>query len=119
MNNMLLIFWVTLILYILLETDAVVKWAEALRLKFFKYEEFKERQKLFGDIKYHQFLAGNYNNIFVALFACSECLCIWLNIIGFIIFAPELGGWAMFAPTAMTSMIFIALFKLILKRLYE
>jgi hypothetical protein len=103
----------------LLETDAPPKYFELFGLKFTKFREFKEKQGLFGDIKYKNFLASNYPNFFVYLFTCQECLCVWFNIIGFTLFSSILGGWQMFGITTILSLVGIALFNFIIKRLYE
>lgn len=119
MNIILFIFWIALVLYVLLQTDAVPKWAEFFGLKFFKYEKYKEKNSLFGGIKYKDFLASNYPNFFITLVTCQECLCVWLNIIGFIFFAPALGGWAFFGITTVGSLVAIAALNFILRKLYE
>jgi hypothetical protein len=117
MYNLLFIGWNILILYILLETDAVFKWAKLFKLNFFKYKEFEESQAIYG--KYQYFLSSRYPNFIVSLLTCQECLCIWLNIVGFIIFSDYLGGIWAFGLTTLLSLIGIALFKYILKKLYE
>ena len=113
------IFWVVLILYVLLETEAVPKWGEFLNIKCLKCDEYKEKQKIFGDIKYKTFLQTVYPNFFIHLLCCQECLCVWLNIVGFIIFSDKLGGWENFGVTTLASFIAIAAFNFILKKLYE
>ena len=119
MNIILFIFWITLVLYVLLETDAVPKWAEAFGLKFFKYEEWKAKNEMFGGLSYKTFLSMNYGNFFVYLVTCQECLCVWLNILGFILFPSFVGGWAFFGITVIGSLISIAVVNFILKKLYE
>jgi len=117
MYNFYFIYWVILILYILLETDAVLKWAELFKLKMFKYKEFNEKRDIYG--KYTFFLNAKYPNFLVSLLTCQECLCVWLNIIGFSIFSNYLNGWVAFAPDVLLSLMGIAAFKKILKNLYE
>jgi len=120
MNNILFIFWVTLVLYVLLETDAVPKWARFLDVKWLKYEEYEKKQEMFGsELKYRVFLSSNYKNFFVFLLTCQECLCVWLNIIGFNIFKSELGGWGFFGVTTIFSLVTIAALNFILRKLYE
>jgi len=119
MNNLAFIFWVTLVLYVLLETDAIPKWGKFLEFKFLKYEEYEEKRKVFEDMKYKTFLSTFYPNFFVQLVSCQECLCVWLNIIGFSLFSNFLGGWPWFALTTLGSLIAIAGLNYILKKLYE
>lgn len=108
-----------MVLYVLLETDAVPKWAGVLGLRFFKYQEFKDKQGLFGDMKYKNFLASSYPNFFIYLLTCQECLCVWLNIIGFIFFPQALSGWGFFGITTIGSLIAIATLNRLLRKLYE
>jgi len=119
MTNILFISWIALILYVLLETDAPVKYAEFFGLKVVKYKEFKEKKDMFPDLKYKNFLSTYYGNFLVYLLTCQECLCVWLNIIGFLIFPHWLHGWAFFGITTIGSLFLIALFNFILRKLYE
>ena len=84
MNNLLIIFWNVLILYVLLETDAIYKWAKLFKLKFFKYKEFEEKKEIYQ--KYQYFIRSKYPNFIVSLVTCQECLAIWLNIMQFVFF---------------------------------
>lgn len=121
MNNIIFIGWVTLILYILQETDAIPQWGKILHLKFTKYSEYeKQLDNAFGlNLKYTHFLLSRYPNFLVNLFTCAECLCVWLNILGFILFGTLLGGIWMFGITTLGSIIGIAFFKYVLKKFYE
>ena len=113
------VFWVTILLYILLETDAPVEYCKFLHLKFTKYKQFEEKQQLFPDLKYSQFLAANYPNFFIKLVTCSECLAVWMNYFGFLCFSKDLGGWQFLGLTILGSWISFAGLKFILKKLYE
>ena len=119
MNNLLYIGWAVLVLYVLLDTDAIPKWAKLLRLKFCKYDEYEKKQNLFGNIKYTHFLISNYPNFLTYLFTCQECLGVWLTIGAFAGWSEHLHGWGFFGLTALGVLIGIALFKFILKKLYE
>lgn len=119
MQQITFIFWITVLLYILLETDAVVEYARFLRLKCTKYNLFEEKQQLFPDLKYSQFLAANYPNFFVRLVTCGECLAVWLNYFGYLWFSKDLGGWQFLGLTIIGSWISLAGLKFILKKLYE
>jgi hypothetical protein len=114
-----LIFWVTLLLYILLETDAPVEYGRFLHLKFIKYKQFEEKQQLFPDLKYSQFLSNYYPNFFIKLMTCQTCLAAWLNILAFTFFSKDLGGWQFLGITIIGSWIGVAGLKLILNKLYE
>lgn len=118
MNNIWLVAWITLIVYILLETDAIPEWGKLLRLKFLKYEEYEKQQTSLG-LRYKYFLLSKHPNFIVHLITCQECLSVWLTIFGFLLFREELGGWQRFGLTALGSIKGIAAFKFILKRLYE
>lgn len=119
MNNLFLIGWITVIIYILHETDAVPKWAKLLRLKFLKFDEYDKRQGIFSDLKYRHFLCAKYPNFFVELMTCQECLCVWLNILGYAFFAQFLGGWETFGVTIVISWMAIGAFKKLLGKIYE
>ena len=119
MNNILIIFWIVLAMYVLFETEAFVKWAKLFKLKFLKYEEFEEKAQLFNGLKYTDFLLMKYNNFFINLLACQECLTIWVNIFLFLFFANEFGGWFFFGVNTVLSLIGIAYFKYLLKKWYE
>lgn len=119
MTIILFIFWTALVLYILLETDVVPKWAEFLGLKFFKYDEWNTKREMFGDLKYSTFLATYYKNFFIQLLTCQECLCVWLNILGFMFFPAVIGNWWFFGITTVGSLIAIAALNFTLKKLYE
>lgn len=119
MNNLISIFWIVLFLYIYFETDALVSWGKLLKLKFLKYEEFEEKQKIFSDIRYTDFLIMKYSNFFIKLITCAECLCVWINIILFIFLNQDLGGWRFFAVNTIGSLLGFAFFKFVLKKLYE
>lgn len=119
MNIILFIFWITLVLYVLLETDAVPKWAALFRLKFFKYEEWETKSGIFGGIDYKTFLSTNYKNFFIYLVTCQECLCVWLNIIGFLIWSKHFGGWSYFGISVIGSLMSIAALKFVLRKFYE
>ena len=119
MNIILFIFWIALVLYVLLETDAIPKWAELFGLTCFKYNEFKEKQQMFGDLKYKNFLATYYPSFPIFLLTCQECLCIWLNILGFCFLPAFLGGWSYFGVASVGSLVCIAGLNFVLKKLYE
>lgn len=119
MNNVLSVFWVILFLYIYFETNALVSWGKLLKLKFIKYDEYEESQKMFTDIKYTDFLMMKYDNFFIKLISCQECICVWLNIFLFLFFNQDLGGWRFFAVNTVGSLFGIAFFKFVLKKLYE
>jgi hypothetical protein len=108
--------WYILTTYILIETQAVPQWARLLRLKFLKYNEYFEFSKSSEiPIRYSHFLLLKYNNFFISLITCSECLLVWLNIIGTLI----MGGWMFFGVNCLSSILGLASFKFILKKLYE
>jgi hypothetical protein len=119
MINLLFVFWVILFLYIYFETSAVIEWGKFLKLKFLKYEDYEQSLKIFPDLKYTDFLMMKYDNFFVKLITCQECLCIWINIIIFLIFNSILGGWLLFGANSIMCLIGAALFKFIMKKLYE
>lgn len=119
MNNIISIFWIILFLYIYFETEALISWAKLLKLKFFKYEEYEEKQKIFPDIKYTDFLIMKYNNFIIKLITCAECLSVWINIFLFLFFSNELGGWRFLAVNIIGSLFGFAFFKFILKKMYE
>ena len=119
MNNILFILWVTLIIYVLLETDAVPKWGKLLRMSFLRYEDYDKQIGIFGNIKYKDFLLSKYQNFFIYLVTCQECLCVWVNILSFAIFPKVFGGWWLFGATTLGCIAAIALFKFILRKLYE
>lgn len=119
MNIILFIFWIALVLYVLLETDAVPKWAQFFGLKFFKYKEWEEKNKTFGGVTYKHYLSTYHKNFFTSLVTCQECLCVWLNILGFIFFHSFLGGWWYFGLTTIGSLVTIAVVKFVLQKLYE
>lgn len=106
-------------LYILLETDAVPKWAEAFKLKSFKYDEWKTKSEMFGGMKYKTFLSTYYPSFFIYLLTCQECLCVWLNILGFVFLPDFLGGWGFLGISTIGSLVAIAALNFILKKLYE
>ena len=117
MNNILFIFWNILILYILLETDAIYKWAKLFKLKCFKYQEFEEKQAIFQ--RYQYFLSSKYPNFIVSLITCQECLAIWLNIMQFVFFSNLLGGWMAFGLNCIATLYGASVFKYLLKKTYE
>jgi hypothetical protein len=119
MLNIISVFWIILFLYIYFETSAIVEWSKLLKLKFIKYKEYEESIKMFPDLKYPDFLAMRYDNFFIKLITCQECLCIWINIILFLFFNSFLGGWLFFSINTIASLFGIALFKFSMKRFYE
>jgi hypothetical protein len=119
MNNLFCIGWLTLILYVFLETDAIPKWGKLLRLKFLKYEEYEKQNGIFGNISYKHFLLSKYQNFFIYLFTCQECLGIWLTIGAYAGWHHLLYGWATFGLTAIGVVVGIATLKYILRKLYE
>lgn len=120
MNIFLFSSWCVLIVYVLLETSAVPKWAELLKLKCLKYEEYNEFAKIGGaEMKYKFFLLTKYNNFFVSLFTCQECLLIWMNIIGTLILMDKIGGWQFFGFNCLLTLLELAAFKFLLKKFYR
>ena len=120
MNSFLFSSWCVLIVYVLLETSAVPKWAELLKLKCLKYEEYNEFAKIGGaEMKYKFFLLTKYNNFFVSLFTCQECLLIWMNIIGTLILMDKIGGWQFFGFNCLLTLLELAAFKFLLKKFYR
>jgi len=119
MNKILFIAWVVLVLYLFLETDAVPKWAEFLKIKWLRYDGLKEKREFFPDLKYKNYLSTYHPNFFTSLVCCQECLCVWLNIIGFSVFGNQLGGWSWFGILTLGSLISIAGLNFILKKFYE
>jgi hypothetical protein len=117
MNNILIIFWNILFLYILLETEAIYKWSKLFKLKFMKYNEFEEKIDIYGEYKF--FLAARYPNFLVSLLTCQECLAVWINIIQFIIIPEVLGGWWYFGVNCVFTITGISYFKYLLKKFYE
>lgn len=119
MNNSISVVWVVLFLYIYFETDALSNWAKFLKLKFLKYEEYEEKSKIMIGLKYTDFILMKWDGFFAKLFSCPECLCVWINIILFIIFNEHLGGWRFFAVNTVASMLGFAFYKYALKKMYE
>jgi len=119
MSKVEFIFFTTLVIYLFLETEAFPKWAELLKLKFLKYQEFKQFQNIFPQTSYPIFLKTKYPNFATSLVSCQECLCVWFNIIGFIFMSESFGGWSKFGPVTIFSLLSIALFKKAIKKLYE
>ncbi len=120
MNIFLLPSWCALLVYILLETDAVPKWAELLRIKYLKYEEYNEFAKMGAGMKYKYFLLSKYaNNFFVSLFTCQECLLIWFNILATVVFMGKVGGWSFFGINCLLALLELAVFKFLLKKFYK
>lgn len=120
MNNFYFIGWVVLVLYILQETDALPQWGKLLRFKFLKYAEYeKQLSSGFGlNLKYTHFLLSKYPNFLVYLFSCQECLAVWFCIAGFIASCDKMGGWITFGWTTVASILAIAVFKFVLRKLY-
>jgi hypothetical protein len=120
MNNFFLVGWIVAILYVLLETDAVPKWGKLLRLKFLHIDEYEKKHSMFGSkYKYPIFLSANYPNFLVYLLTCQECLCVWLNILGYAAFHDSLRGWKTFGLSVLASWLAIASFNKVTKKLYE
>lgn len=119
MINLICIFWIILFLYIYFETDALMSWSKLLRLKFLKYKEYEEKQKIFPEIKYTDFLLMNSDGFFIKLITCPECLSVWINIILFMLFSQDLGGWRFFAVNTIGTISAFAFFKWFLKKMYE
>lgn len=118
-NILLLSSWIAAILYIILETDAIVKWSKLLRIKALKYQEYESFCSSMMQIKYKDFMRMKYNNFFVNLIFCQECLCVWLNILAFFFFSGSVGGWKCLGLCILLSMIEIGAVKKLLKKLYE
>lgn len=119
MSNVLSVFWVILFLYIYFETNALVSWGKLLKLKFLKYEEYEEKSKIMIGLKYTDFILMKWDNFFVKLISCPECLCVWINAILFLFFNQDMGGWRFFAVNTVVSLLGFAFFKFMLKKLYE
>jgi hypothetical protein len=117
MNNLLIIFWNVLILYVLLETDAIYKWAKLFKLKFFKYKEFEEKKEIYQ--KYQYFIRSKYPNFFNSLIFCQECLGIWIVLCESVLFKSQMGGWIMFGENCIFTLCGISVFKYLLKKMYE
>lgn len=119
MSNILTVFWIILILYIWLETDAFFKWAKLFKIKPF-YKDYEERLNYFSGLKYIDYLMMKFpRNFFINLITCQECLVIWLNILCFICFSQQLGGWLYFGINTLASIWGIAWIKSSLKNFYE
>jgi len=119
MINLLSIFWIVLFLYIYFETSAILEWGKFLKFKFLKYEQYEESLKIFPDLSYWDFLSMKHDNFFIKLISCQECLCVWLNLILFFIFSHDLGGWIFFGINTIGCLFGIALFKFLMRKLYE
>lgn len=72
-----------------------------------------------SNFKYLDYLLMKKNNFFIQLITCQECLCVWLNVIAFLIFRESLGGWRFLGLNVIMSLIAIATFKKIMKKMYE
>lgn len=84
MISLSLILNIVVILYIWLDTDAVIEWSELLKLKFMKYEEYDASKKsIVRYATYSEFIEGKYSkdNFLCKLITCPICLSVWLNIL--------------------------------------
>lgn len=121
MSNFLFICWAVLVLYILQETDAIPQWGKLLRLKFTKYEGYEKQvnTSLGLNLKYTHYLLSKHPNFFVNLITCQECLAVWLCIGGFALFWKQLGGVWAFGATTLGVILGVAVFKFLLRKIYE
>ena len=86
----LLSSFITFIMLIWFNSDAVIEWGSLLSLsKLLKIKEYR-RNKISlipKDIDYPTFLKLNYDNFFIRLITCNLCLCTWSSIIGCTLFS--------------------------------
>jgi hypothetical protein len=123
MNNIFLIFDIVAILYIWIDTDAFIEWAELFRLKWFKYKEYQEIKS--GPLAsvagktYCDFLLFNYGKFFlIRLVTCPLCFSVWMNIVAFLLFFNALDT-RMFGFNVLLTWMIYYIFKWIIKLCYE
>jgi hypothetical protein len=94
-SDVLPILNIVVLLYVWFQTDAVIEWAELLKLKFFKYHEYRAFKltplsKMVNN--YSEFLAYKYSSsFFIRLITCPICLTVWLNILALSVIHPSIG----------------------------
>ena len=84
MTEIFTIFNIVVLLYIWLDTDAFIEYAELFHLSFFKYKEFRQKQllnRLGTPLSYVDFISMEYNSFFVRLITCPICLTVWLTLL--------------------------------------
>jgi hypothetical protein len=101
-DNISLVFYIIVFLYIWFQTDALVEWAGLFRFKFLKYKEFNDTKKSalssLAAKTYIDFLLFNYGSpkddkwwsylqgFFIRLITCPVCFTVWINVMAWCIF---------------------------------
>jgi hypothetical protein len=120
MDNLIFILNAVVLLYIWFETDGVVEWARALRLKFTKFDEFfEEQRKSRVTLTYPDFLLAKYNSFWIRLITCPVCLGVWVNIVGMVIFYKWVGGVEMVGVNVMGTWVVFHYLKKLVRSTYE
>ena len=120
MYDFVLLLNLVVILYVWMDTDAVIEWAQLFHLKFFNYEGYhKVRNGPLSQmvITYCDFLEYEYGNKFlIKLITCPICLSVWLNIGLLCVFYSKI-GWAMLGPNIILSWLLYHALKKMLQEL--
>lgn len=120
LNNIAIITSLALLLYVWLDTEAIIEWASVFRLKFMKYKEFFETRKSnFKQLSYVDFLLLKHNNFFTRLITCPYCLGVWLNVVAFCVFYQWTGGVRFLAIDIWGTWITYSGFRWLLKKFNE
>jgi hypothetical protein len=87
-NDLFLISYVLVILYVWFYTEAIPEWFELFKINIFKYNEYQIQKQSMPNLSYCDYLLFKHNCFFVRLITCQICLTTWINIISVIIY-PE------------------------------
>ena len=103
-----LIFLFVFILVIWFNTEAFVEYIHALKLNWFKINDYLNEKESDFTLTYHSYLLKYHNNFFTKLITCPFCLNFWLILIGKFIF----GYYLLEIPTIyVTSLIIYFIFN--------
>lgn len=117
MNNFLLIFFIIVISYIWLETNACIEYSKLLKLDFI-YKKYEEHCQKFPSMKstYQDYLLFTHNNYFTRLLTCSDCLIVVLNLLALPL---SKGSWQMLGFSITISWLIFYLLKIVKRKAHE
>jgi hypothetical protein len=133
LNDLSLICALVAILYVWFESDAVIEYAELLRLKFFKYQEYSEMKKRpMGGMAhtYAEFLLLTFGTtrsekwfdflkcFLIRLITCPICFSVWCNCLAWSIFDKQIGGIRILSFNIIIVWVFYHLLSYILRILH-
>jgi hypothetical protein len=77
-----IIFLFVMLLILWFNTEVFVEYSKALKLNWFKTQEYLIAKETDFTLTYHSFLIQKYNGFFVKLITCPYCINFWMILLG-------------------------------------